>query len=523
MFSLGRFRRVAREWVAAALGLTALAVPALVYFHEYGPTRYSLSISAGDPDGLRQQIALHLKAAAAKQQVFIEIVPTRGSEHALELIESGQLKLALVQGGLETQNRANIRQVASLKIEPLHLVVKSEIDAPKTEETQGLDFLRGKTVNLGAVGSGTNELSREVLKFAGLKAGSEEEPGDFTPVTLTYSQLLDEKDRSRLPDAAFMVSALPSPVARYLIGRDYRIVPLRFGDAFALDSTHNSPAISVRKAGDKADRNRAFGVDRIHVYNTEIPAYTYRLSPPMPEHPVSTFGTRLLLVARADADTEAIVQLLKAAYAVGPGGAVLDPALADLPPEIDWHDGTLAYRNRIKPLFFGDAVDFMEKGTSLLGAILGGSFFLWQWYRQRVRRRRDIGFESYILKVAEVERCALQYELGAKLDLKELIRLQAELSHLKSEALQRFARGELEGEELLSGFVTHVNDARNYLTRLILHQRENLEQEAIAQRRAPEVVWNEEIGNQGKNRGSSGLVDLGRDFDGRTAAKISDE
>jgi hypothetical protein len=168
--------------------------------------------------------------------------------------------------------------------------------------------------------------------------------------------------------------------------------------------------------------------------------------------------------------------------------------LLDLPPEVDWHDGALAFRERNKPLVIGDNVDFLEKSTSLLGRLLGGSFFLWQWYRQRRRRRREMGFESYMLKVTAVERRALELETAAALDLKELVRLQVEVSRLKAEALQRFADGELEGEELISGFVTHVNDARDYLTRLILHERDNLEEKAAREDRPPELIWFEEVG-----------------------------
>ena len=81
-----------------------------------------------------------------------------------------------------------------------------------------------------------------------------------------------------------------------------------------------------------------------------------------------------------------------------------------------------------------------------------------------------------------------------RLELKELIRLQLEVSRLKAEAIQRFADGELEGEELVSGFITHVNDARDYLTRLILHVRDNLEDKAARESRSVETIWFEEVG-----------------------------
>jgi len=89
---------------------------------------------------------------------------------------------------------------------------------------------------------------------------------------------------------------------------------------------------------------------------------------------------------------------------------------------------------------------------------------------------------------------ALELELGAMLDLRELLRLQVELSRLKNEALSRFAEGKLEGEALIAGFVAHVNNARNYLTRLILHERDNLENRAQSEQRPAEELWAETMG-----------------------------
>ncbi len=496
----GRIRRVAREWVAAALGLSALAVAAAVYFVETAPVTYRLTITAGRSEGLRHQIAAHLAAVVRSRGVILRLVETTGSESALDRVNSGALDLALVQGGLDSTDRPDVRQAASLRIEPLHLLVKAEID-PDAQEGQGLEFLRGKTVNLGELGGGTHNLAREVLAFAGLDAPIGASAGSYLPKTLSYGRLLAETDRSRLPDAIFLVSGLPSPVARHLVTRhNFRLAPLRFGEAFALDALPPrqgpSPPPPPPSPGEGSD------VDRVHIQNTEIPAYTYSVAPPVPPRTIPTFGTRLLLVAGRRVKPQAVARLLEASYESGPGGPALDPALLEVRPELPWHDGAILYRDRNKPLIIGDAIDLLEKGTSLTGALLGGAFFLWQWYRQRVRRRRELGFETYMLKVTAIEERALHTEMGARFDLKELLRLEVELGGLKSEALQRFAAGEFEGEQLISGFITHVNDARDHLTRLILHERDNLEGLAARESRTAEAVWYEAVGDLAHNPGN---------------------
>lgn len=482
---------MAREWILAVLGLSALAIAAAVYFHAGRPELHVLRISAGSRKGTRYQIARRLARSAREYGVNLLIVETEGSEQALDLVDSGELDLALVQGGLEMRGRPGVRQVASLKIEPLHLLVKAEID-PGSDGARGLEFLRSRRVNLGPRGSGTHDLAREVLDFAGLAPRNERNPDGYLATTLSYDELTDERlDHAELPDAMFTVSALPSPVVRHLVTkRGYRLVPLRFGHAFELDA---QPFDEDVLAPDAFASQHL--VQRSHVYDIEIPAYTYGLSPPIPPEPISTFGTRLLLVANHRTSAQGVERLLEAAHANAPGGPVIDRDLLEIDPEIEWHAGTITFREHNKPLLINDAIDLMEKGTSLTGGLLGGVFFLWQWYRHRLRRRRELGFEMYLLKVAELEEEAMNVELRPMLDLKELARIQVRLNRLKTEALERFAAGELEGEELISGFITHVNNARDYVTRLILHERDNIEQRAGEVQRTAESLWTEAIGH----------------------------
>ena len=108
------------------------------------------------------------------------------------------------------------------------------------------------------------------------------------------------------------------------------------------------------------------------------------------------------------------------------------------------------------------------------------------------RRRREASFASYMERVIQIENESMQNELAAQLDLATLIRLQRELAVLKSDAVSKFAAGKLEGEGLIHGFLALVNDARNQLTRLILHQRENIEQLAATQNHTVDEVWLEQ-------------------------------
>lgn len=484
MIPRARWIKGVRDGLLAVLGVAALGLAAFFALHQPKERPARLRITAGQTEGTRHRIAQELQREAAHRAITIELHATAGSEEALREVDAGRLDAALVQGGLDLSDRPALRQVVALHVEPLHLLVKEEIHV---EVSHNLAALRSKVINLGKRGSGTYLLASDVMAFAGLQSGD-----DFVESTLGYADLQREADRTRMPDAVFTVSTLPSPVARYLVtAHRYRLVALPFFQAFTLDTLDRDPAPAGRPG------EAVTGIERRHICDATIPSFTYEVEPSVPPEEIHTLGTRLLLVARKDVAAPTIQRLLEVIF-YSPFAQVvqppLDPKLLEVSPELAWHDGTTDYLRRNAPVIAGDMVDLVEKELSIIGALVGGLFFLGQWLRRRNRRRRDRSFETYILRILEIERRTMALERAAALDLAALLRLQEDLSGLKVEALERFASGELEGEQLVSGFLAHVSDARDYLTRLILHARDSLEDQAHLEGREAQDLWREAIG-----------------------------
>lgn len=451
--------------VAALLAVLGIAAIAVVGYPKVGGGA-KLRISGGNKEGRRHRLAQVLARESARQSLRLAVVPTEGSADALNRVEAGTLDLALVQGGLETSPRAHIREVAPLQIEPLHLLVKEEIAG---EVREHLANLQGKAINIGVPGSGTRVLAGRVLDRLGIRYELRE---------WDYARLKNTEDRAAMPDAVFLVSSLPSNVAQHLIGqRGYRLVSVPFYEALL---------IGLRESADDGE-----GGDRpsIFAYDATIPAFTYG----DPPEPVRTIGTRLLLVARDTIDPETVARLVEATFSPPFNNAIypaLDRKLLAEPPELPWHEGTIRYLQR-RPFSEEEAVELMNNQLSIAGALVGLAFFLWQWLKRRWRRVRERGFEHYLLRVAKVERQSLDLELASTLDLRELLRLREDLARLKDEAIEKFAAGELEGEELMTAFLGHVAGTRDHLTRMILHERENIENQAQAENRPAEQIWND--------------------------------
>jgi TRAP-type uncharacterized transport system substrate-binding protein len=450
----------------------------------------SLKLTAGDAAGLRHRLAIDLARQSASLGIQIDVQPTDGSEAALDALERGEVDIALVQGGLANQRSTRIRQISALHIEPLHLVVDSELFRAIGQD--GLGALAGHSIGVGSPQSGTYALSNEVLVFAGLRpdslaevgAKSETDRPTYTPNTMSYSELL-AADRRELPDALFAVSSLPSPLVSYLIQQhDFRLVELAFGEALALQALTelgDSPAVG--------------SIDKRLIFRTTIPNHTYSVRLAEPPDPLVTLGTRMLLVAHEKVEQAAVQRLLDALYDSSFAQAErppLEPSLLDLPPEFPLHIGAQAYRQRNKPIIAGDAVDYAEKVLAIAATVAGGVFFLLQWSWRRVRQRRKASLAAYIERVLLIEQELLENEVAARLDLSELIRLQEELAKIKSQAVSKFANGELEGEALIQGLLSLVNDTRNQLTRLILHQRENIEEQSTIEHRSSDELWKQQ-------------------------------
>lgn len=411
------------RWFAGGAVITLLITGYLLY-HGLTERPIVLRMSAGDSLGRRHQLAEHL-CAAARGKLQLQLQETKGSEEALELLQAGQLDVALVQGGLPAGN--DVRQVASLIDEPLHLLVREAL------VTEGVEGLRGKRINLGPQGRGTRLTAAEVLAAVDLH------PGDYIDEEFSYSELEDMTAEDR-PDAIFVVSTIPSSAVSDLVHKfNYRLLPLPVGDSLQI-------------------RDRS-------LKDSVVPAYTYSYSPPVPPTALHTPATRLLLVARSTIADEHVAKLMEAVFES-------DFALrSEMPPlipqdvqayrEYPIHAGATMYLHRNDPMIDGEFVEGLENLRSFLVSALIGLFLAWRWYVGR----QTIGFERYLDDVTQIERQVL-LKRERSLTSRELHDAHDQLTQIKSAALEQFCAGKLTGDTHLQSFLLHVADVRRCLVEL---------------------------------------------------------
>jgi hypothetical protein len=391
----------------------------------------------------------------------------------------------LVSGASRLGERPQIREVAPLYVEALHLLVKQEIADAVSDS---LGALRGRRVAVGASGSVTAGLATAVLEFAGLDTSQDATHGGVVVDESDLRDLLDRipgGERESMPDAIFRLETIPSKVVLTLVHEaGYRLVALPFADALRLGALITDPS-----APDDHET-----IDQEFVADTVIPPYTYGTEPATPPVPMHTVGTNLLLVGNSRTPASAVEAVLDAVFGsrfarvtVPP----LDESILARPARLSWHPATVAYRERDEPLLTRNTVSGLSSTFSVLGTLLASSLFLRRWWRQRSQDAREQAFASNVVRVASIERRVAQLELGATLELEPLVALQRELLELKTEALASFVAGELGEDVALSELLAPINGARDHMASLLLHLRDKLEGQAEAEGRTAQAVWRE--------------------------------
>jgi TRAP-type uncharacterized transport system substrate-binding protein len=411
-----------------------------------------------NPSGAR--LAEAIVATAKEHGLEIELsVRPLGSLEATELIDQpNPIDVVLVTGGVPRRACSNVRQVLALGVESLHVLVRPEL------VEAGLAGLKGRRINLGPRGAACHQIARDVLAFAGLRAtagkddyqAEEASPQELERRLARYCAATGaDRDRAAraLPDAVFLLSMLPSSLARALVATaGYRLVPLPFTDAYCLDRSRR------REAG-------AAPIDHAPLFATEIPAWLYGSAPPEPATPCRTIATRSIVLAHAATDVEAVARLVETLY----DRAIADLAdpvpLCDQVAHFPFHEGTLHYRLRSQPLFGPERGMGMGMLGSGLGGFALGIVVAYCFLRFRQLRR----FESYYHEVRCVEMIARGREVDPNAPTDKAARrkyLEDRLLALKSRVFRDFAEGNLRGESLVSGIISLVNDTRNSLDRL---------------------------------------------------------
>ena len=216
-----------RAW-GRAVGI-AIALVAVVALSACSPRSSEWSyapavIAGGGPTGVYFDYGGHLAGELSSAlDVEVTVDETDGSVDNLRRVASGEALLGFAQGDAAGDAVAGrgafdaplpIRAAARLYDEYVHVVVRAD------SGVADIAGLTGRSVSLGAIGSGVNVIATRILDAAGVDAGAIDDP------QLDLRESIGAMERGEI-DGFFWVGGLPTPGIEALSGAlPLRLLPI---------------------------------------------------------------------------------------------------------------------------------------------------------------------------------------------------------------------------------------------------------------------------------------------------------
>ncbi len=416
-----------RGGLAIAVVILLLGIAAS-FLYDILPRQYALTITGGEILSNRHHLAKSLQEEAADYGVSLNVVPTTGSQEALELLEAGKLDLAFIEGGLRN-NYPHVVHVATIAPELFHFLVRPDI--------KDISELHGRLIDLGSKNGATRINAQQVLEFSGLVDGIDYVESNFS------SEELVAMHAERLPDAVVIASFAPSDIAEYLVKqRGYDILEIPF-----------PPSLGMRLGW---------------VVESKILAYMYNVKPPVPARDIRTVGVNLHLVARNDVDPRAVFKVLESLFSHDLEGRLkmkFEESRLTIPSGFDMSEGTKQYLARNNPLLSSQTFDKIKSLFGLLLSIASTVMVIFKWFRGESDEPErpvtgDRTFLEFLGQVAGVENEFDEFRSQGRLTSDAVHGLQARLSAIKTDALALMTTTKLDDNHLPHSLLLAIANTR---------------------------------------------------------------
>lgn len=195
----------------------------------------SLTIASGDTSGAYYAFARKYKEILAREGVELKIEVTSGSVQNLEMLRAGKIDAAFLQSGIGKPRKDDaVFSLGSLYFEPLWVFhrANAEIDL--------LSGLKGRTIAIGGVGSGTRTFVEPILARNGVSRKN-------TRILDSGGKPSADALRRGEIDAAFYIASAESPVIRELVqDRSLELMTFQRAEAYTRHYLYMSKVVLPR-------------------------------------------------------------------------------------------------------------------------------------------------------------------------------------------------------------------------------------------------------------------------------------
>ncbi|KCZ95469.1 TRAP transporter solute receptor TAXI family protein [Hyphomonas hirschiana VP5] len=173
----------------------------------------SIRFAAGSPGGAYHAYAQRYERLLEEQGIEVELVDTAGSIDNLRLLEAGEVDVAIVQGGLATQEDAAIlRSAGGIFEEPFWVFVRADNPA------ESFGDLREARLSIGVEGSGTRALAQTLQQqYGGVWPETARQAlGSTDSQAALFAGEIDAAAFAAAPGAAYIQALMQSDEVRLL-------------------------------------------------------------------------------------------------------------------------------------------------------------------------------------------------------------------------------------------------------------------------------------------------------------------
>jgi TRAP transporter TAXI family solute receptor len=357
--------RLDRDLLLISLPTLLVVVGALAFtllLMRPAPPR-EIVMTTGSLDGGYHTNAMRLRDVLEREGVTLRLWGSNGSVENLRRFAdpAGGVDVGYLQGGIASHgDTANLQSLGAMYLEPVWIFYR----APRELDT--LTALRGKSIAVGELGSGTAALARSLLRDNGLA-------GPPTTIIDAGGPAAADLLLQGAVDAAFFVADTQSPVVHALI-RDPRVRLMSLAQAEAYVRQHHYLARVTLPRG-------------VFDLEDDVPARDYELVAPAAN-----------LVVRQDLHPALAYLLLRAATQVHGRPTLLgklhefprpdDSELALSPEAVRYYKSGVPFLQRYLPFWAANLADrLLVLLVPALALLLPAMRLLPALYRWRVRSR----------------------------------------------------------------------------------------------------------------------------------------
>ena len=418
--------------------IAALLLLITIWWFFFPPRSHVLRFSTGSELGLYHSLAKEMKNVIEAQHsdISIELMSSAGSNENIERLDSGEVELAMVQN--DARGGIAVRSIAGLYPEVLHLVCR------KDAGIQSLSDLEGKSIGIGAIGSGTEQFASELLSFVGVSPQSDQIH------RMKFSEAITQLQTGKLDAGFFLVGVGAAVIPEAWKKGQLFLVPL------TVDSVDSMPPEEAAHAF-----TDGFRIHYPYVSPTTVPMMAYN---GRPKRPVPAMSVKAVFVCRDGVGSDIISRITRTLFEQRAVLSQKESALSNLDEQASQehlqfpiHEGAEYFYRRREPGFLAEHAEAM--GFVLTAIIIGWSVVTWgqRYYAQHRKNRID----KFYKEVNVVTR-----KLNSITDLLGVNQLEVHLNDIRQRASTELVEEKLAADNAYLIYQNMLNGCQEALVRV---------------------------------------------------------